>query len=94
MMAAAPQQGKSGWIRPPRALFAGDALAVINREIRFMARPVTLDMVQARRSMEKCLSLRPQLVCPGHREPLPAAEAACESMVQHLASGGRWPLLG
>jgi hypothetical protein len=80
--------------KPERGLFAGDGVAFINREIRFMARPVTLDLVQARRSMEKCLSLRPQFVCPGHREPLQAAEAACESMLQHLASGGRWPLLG
>jgi glyoxylase-like metal-dependent hydrolase (beta-lactamase superfamily II) len=33
-----------------RALFAGDALAVIDGRIRFMARPVTLDTAAARRS--------------------------------------------
>jgi glyoxylase-like metal-dependent hydrolase (beta-lactamase superfamily II) len=79
---------------PERALFAGDALAVIDRQIRFMARPVTLDIVSARQSMEKCLRLRPHLVCPGHREPLVAADGDCESMLQQLGGGGRWPLFG
>jgi glyoxylase-like metal-dependent hydrolase (beta-lactamase superfamily II) len=84
----------SYFYRPERALFAGDALAVIDRQIRFMARPVTLDTASARRSIEKCLRLRPHLVCPGHREPLVAADGPCESVLQHLAAGGRWPLLG
>lgn len=84
----------SYFYRPEHTLFAGDALAVIDRRIRFMARPVTVDLALARQSMEKCLRLRPHVVCPGHREPLVAAEAACESMLQHLATGGGWPLLG
>ena len=84
----------SYFYRPEKALFAGDALAVIDRRIRFMARPVTLDTEAARRSMEKCLSFRPHFVCPGHREPLVAAAAACESMLQRLAVGSPWPLLG
>jgi len=84
----------SFFYRPETALFAGDALAVIDRKVRFMARPVTLDTAAARRSMEKCLALRPHFVCPGHREPLDSAEAACDAMLQHLAIGGRWPLLG
>lgn len=84
----------SYFYRPERALFAGDALAVIDRQIRFMARPVTLDTASARRSMERCLAFRPHFVCPGHREPLAGAGAACESMREHLASGGRWPLFG
>lgn len=42
---------------PERALFAGDALAVIGGRVRFMARPVTMDLPTARRSMEQCLSL-------------------------------------
>jgi len=84
----------SYFYRPERALFAGDALAVIHDEIRFMARPVTLDLGAARKSMEKCLRLLPDVVCPGHREPLTPARAACETMLRHLESVGRWPLLG
>lgn len=84
----------SYFYRPERALFAGDALAVIGGRIRFMARPVTLDTAAARRSMEKCLALRPRIVCPGHREPLRDAEEACETMRVHLERNGSWPLLG
>jgi len=80
--------------RPERALFAGDALAVIDGRVRFMARPVTLDVDAARHSMNKILSLGPRIVCPGHREPLVDAESACATMLSHLQSGGKWPLLG
>jgi len=84
----------SFFYRPERALFAGDALAVIDRRIRFMARPVTLDTAAARRSMEKVLALGPEIVCPGHREPMTDAGAACAAMREYLAHGGKWPLLG
>jgi glyoxylase-like metal-dependent hydrolase (beta-lactamase superfamily II) len=84
----------SYFYRPERALFAGDALAVIDGRVRFMARPVTLDLDSARRSMERCLELAPHIVCPGHREPLVQAESACGEMLSHLRGGGRWPLLG
>jgi glyoxylase-like metal-dependent hydrolase (beta-lactamase superfamily II) len=84
----------SFFYRPERALFAGDALAVIDGRIRFMARPVTLDLDAARQSLSDCLALHPRIVCPGRREPLLDAEAACEDMRRHLAAGGRWPLLG
>ncbi len=84
----------SYFYRPARALFAGDALAVVDGRIRFMARPVTLDLVAARASIEKCLSRDPQLVCPGHREPLTDAGPACAAMLAYLQSGGKWPLLG
>jgi glyoxylase-like metal-dependent hydrolase (beta-lactamase superfamily II) len=85
----------SYFYHPERALFAGDALAVIDGRIRFMARPVTLDTDAARRSLERCLAMSPQIVCPGHREPLVSgAEAACDSMRTYLAQGGKWPLLG
>lgn len=84
----------SFFYRPERALFAGDALAVIDRRIRFMARPVTLDTAAARRSMEKVLGLGPEIVCPGHREPMTNAGAACDAMRRYLAHGGKWPLLG
>ena len=85
----------SYFYRPERALFAGDALAVIGGRIRFMARPVTLDLEAARHSLERCLALQPQIVCPGHREPLVAgAGAACQAMQDYLTRGGKWPLLG
>jgi len=85
----------SYFYRPDHVLFAGDALAVINGRIRFMARPVTQDMVAARTSLEKCLARQPRLVCPGHREPLTVGvETACEAMRRYLESGGEWPLLG
>jgi glyoxylase-like metal-dependent hydrolase (beta-lactamase superfamily II) len=85
----------SFYYRSERVLFAGDALAVIGGRVRFMARPVTLDLPAARRSMERCLSLDIQVLCPGHREPLTAGVAAeCDRMRRHLSDGGRWPLLG
>jgi glyoxylase-like metal-dependent hydrolase (beta-lactamase superfamily II) len=85
----------SYFYRPERALFAGDALAVIDGRIRFMARPVTLDLEAARHSLETCLALEPRIVCPGHREPLVAnADVACKGMREYLSAGGKWPLLG
>jgi len=85
----------SYFYRPARALFAGDALAVIDGRIRFMARPVTLDLDAARASLRRCLARQPLLVCPGHREPLTAGvESACEAMRAHLDADGTWPLLG
>lgn len=85
----------SFYYRPERALFAGDALAVIGSHVRFMARPVTLDLVAARQSMEHCLARDIRVLCPGHRKPLTeGVEAACDRMRQHLANGGRWPLFG
>ena len=85
----------SFYYRPERALFAGDALAVIDGQVRFMARPVTMDLTAARRSMERCLSLDIGVLCAGHRDPLTkGVKAACERMRGHLAAGGRWPLLG
>jgi glyoxylase-like metal-dependent hydrolase (beta-lactamase superfamily II) len=84
----------SYFYRPERALFAGDALAVTGGRIRFMARPVTLDTTAARASLERCLALQPQIVRPGHREPLRDAGPACETMRSYLAAGGRWPMLG
>lgn len=85
----------SYFYRPERALFAGDALAVIGGKVRFMARPVTLDQAAARESMKRCLARQPEIVCPGHREPLTAnVPAAVAEMQTYLESNGRWPLLG
>ena len=81
--------------RPSRALFAGDALAVIDGRIRFMARPVTPDLPAARESLRRCLVRQPAIVCPGHREPLTkGVDQACQAMLQHLDRDGAWPLLG
>jgi glyoxylase-like metal-dependent hydrolase (beta-lactamase superfamily II) len=84
----------SYFYRPERALFAGDAMAVIDGRIRFMARPVTMDVHAARASMEKCLSLRPSVICPGHREPMTDAGGECDAMGEYMRAGGRWRLLG
>jgi glyoxylase-like metal-dependent hydrolase (beta-lactamase superfamily II) len=85
----------SFYYKPERVLFAGDALAVIGGRVRFMARPVTLDVPAARRSMERCLSLDVHVLCPGHREPLTDdVEAECDRMRRYLSEGGRWPFLG
>lgn len=81
--------------RPARALFAGDALAIINGRVRFMARPVTPDLPEARKSLRRCLSLEPAIICPGHREPLTTGVTeACNEMSEYLDAAGRWPVLG
>jgi len=65
------------------------------RRASYLARPVTPDIDNARASLEKCLELRPQIVCPGHREPLTIGVAsACETMRTYLRTHGPWPLLG
>lgn len=85
----------SFYYRPEQTLFAGDALAHINGRVRFMARPVTPDLAEARRSMEKCLALDIATLCPGHQRPLTNnVPAACAQMREYLAAGGRWPLFG
>jgi glyoxylase-like metal-dependent hydrolase (beta-lactamase superfamily II) len=80
---------------PTRTLFAGDALAVVNGQLRFMARPVTEDLSAARHSMARCLDRPIDHVCPGHREPLAReAQPQCERLRAHVLAGGHWPLLG
>lgn len=81
--------------RPTKALFAGDALAVIAGRLRFMARPVTPDRPRARASMLRLLDLPADHICPGHREPLAGGAAAERArMKQYIASGGKWPVFG
>jgi glyoxylase-like metal-dependent hydrolase (beta-lactamase superfamily II) len=78
-----------------RTLFAGDALAVVNGRLRFMARPVTEDLAAARASMVRCLDRQIDFVCPGHREPLTSdAQEQCDQLRAHVIAGGRWPLFG
>jgi glyoxylase-like metal-dependent hydrolase (beta-lactamase superfamily II) len=81
--------------RTRRILFAGDALAVIRGQLRFMARPVTPDLEQARASMIRCLEHPLAAICPGHQEPMTAnVEAERRRMLDLLRGGGRWPFLG
>jgi glyoxylase-like metal-dependent hydrolase (beta-lactamase superfamily II) len=85
----------SYYYRPCKTLFAGDALAVVRGRLRFMARPVTEDLQQARESMARCLELPIDFICPGHREPLTRnVHAERRRMRDYLRGGGKWPLLG
>jgi glyoxylase-like metal-dependent hydrolase (beta-lactamase superfamily II) len=80
---------------PTRALFCGDALAVVANRLRLMARPVTPDLTAAKTSALRCLSEQAEFICPGHRAPLTENVAQeCRRLQNYLESGGRWPLLG
>jgi len=85
----------SFYYRPEKMLFAGDALAVVGNDIHFMARAVTPNVAQARRSMRDCLSLDIEVLCPGHRTPMvEQVPRKCQQMLAHIDRGGYWPLLG
>lgn len=85
----------SYYYRPERALFSGDALAVVGTELRFMARPVTLDHARARESMLRCLEKDIALICPGHREPLTeGVPEQAKKMSDYIRAGGPWPFFG
>lgn len=80
---------------PTGILFCGDALAVIGKSLRMMAKPVTPDLPAARDSALRCLREPAQIVCPGHRAPLTKnVRQECRRLQDYLKSGGRWPLLG
>ncbi|HEY6465340.1 MAG TPA: MBL fold metallo-hydrolase [Candidatus Acidoferrales bacterium] len=78
-----------------RALFCGDALAVVAGKLRLMARPVTVDLPSARASALQCLREEAQFICPGHRDPLTQnVRQERRRLLDYLEGGGRWPLLG
>jgi glyoxylase-like metal-dependent hydrolase (beta-lactamase superfamily II) len=80
---------------PEKVLFAGDALAVVNNRVRFMARPVTPDLRTARESMKKCLDFEIDVICPGHRNPLVVrTRERCAEMQNKLQTNNYWPLWG
>ena len=80
---------------PTRALFCGDALAVVANGLRLMARPVTPDLPAAKSSALRCIREQPEFICPGHRAPLAEnVSQECRRLQNYLESGGRWPLLG
>jgi glyoxylase-like metal-dependent hydrolase (beta-lactamase superfamily II) len=83
------------YYHPERALFAGDALAVIGDRVRFMSKPVTPDLHAARESMRRCLGRDIRLLCPGHRKPLTVdVPERCRTMRQYLDGPGEWPFFG
>jgi glyoxylase-like metal-dependent hydrolase (beta-lactamase superfamily II) len=83
------------YYEPQKILFAGDALAAIGGQVRYMALLVTPDVDSARESMLQCLELPIDYLCPGHREPVIGnAQEECNAMKERIASGERWPLLG
>ena len=85
----------SYYYQPEKALFAGDALAVIGKQVRFMARPVTQNLEQARASMLRCFNFDIQILCPGHREPLvTGVPEQCKRMSDYITKGSPWPLFG
>ncbi|MBK9071126.1 MAG: MBL fold metallo-hydrolase [Myxococcales bacterium] len=98
MVIATPGHTKghvSFFYEPERVLFAGDALAVIGGNLRFMARSVTLNLQDARQSMRKCLELPIEHVCPGHRAPLSKdVPARCAEMRALLTGSEHWPFFG
>ena len=80
---------------PTRILFCGDALAVVGKNLRMMARAVTPDLPQAKASALRCLREPAEIICPGHRAPLTQNVTQERRALQdHLEAGGRWPLLG
>jgi glyoxylase-like metal-dependent hydrolase (beta-lactamase superfamily II) len=80
---------------PTRALFCGDALAVVSNRLRLMAKPVTPDLPAARASALRCLREQSAFICPGHRGPLVEnVSEECRRLREYLEDGGRWPLFG
>lgn len=78
-----------------KALFAGDALAVIGTEVRAMAKWVTPDHDRAKTAMLKCLEKEILLLCPGHRHPLTHdVPAACTRFQESLKKDLPWPFWG
>ena len=80
---------------PTRTQFCGDALAVVGKKLRLMARPVTPDLLAAKSSALRCLRENAEIICPGHRIPLTEnVRHECERLKDYLELGGKWPLLG
>lgn len=77
-----------------RTLFAGDALAVVGNRLRYMARRVTLDHAEARRSMARLCERDINLICPGHRRPLTITSGDWAAFGRRVSSDEVWPLFG
>lgn len=84
----------SYYFQPQKALFAGDALAVVNEQLRFMAKAVTPNLIDARASMKHCLNKDIKMICPGHREPLIKNIEKEMLLFSEKLNSDHWPLLG
>jgi len=85
----------SYYYKPEKVLFSGDALAIVNGKVRFLARPVNNDIKEARKSMLKLFNYEIQTICPGHRIPLTKnVQEECDRMKQYIIDEKPWPLLG
>lgn len=89
-------QGHVSYVyRPEKALFAGDALAVVGDRLQYMARPVTPDRQAARQSMQRCLNRPLAVICPGHRQPLTRdVEGQRQALLAKLQADETWPFFG
>ncbi len=65
-----------------RVVFAGDALAVRGAKVRILGAPLTEDFAQACASLRRLAQLQPNLVLPGHGDPLPAPAHALEAALR------------
>lgn len=80
---------------PEKALFGGDAFAVVKGQLRFMSRPVTPDQPRARLSMVHAFTCGAEILCPGHRMPLTqGVQSQCADLVTRLEAHCPWPLWG
>ncbi len=80
---------------PTATLFAGDALAVIGKQLRLMSRFVTPDKTRALASAIKSLDREVRLICPGHRYPLSdGVEQERSRFLKLLKTRNSWPLFG
>jgi len=84
----------SYYFRPEKALFAGDALAVVGNQIQFMSRFVTPNKSQALHSMKKCTRKNIQIVCPGHRNVLTQGVLEALEKFKIKLEDSHWPLFG
>lgn len=80
---------------PSKALFAGDALAVVGEELRCLAGLATPNKPAARASIARMLDRDIRMILPGHRTPLTKdVDRKKDTFVRRLESGERWPLFG
>lgn len=75
-------------------IFAGDALAVVGKKLRRMARPVTEDLSSGLQSMMNLLSFDMDIICPGHRSPMIGAKSTIDEFRKELETKSSWPLFG
>ncbi|MEM7246365.1 MAG: MBL fold metallo-hydrolase [Acidobacteriota bacterium] len=76
-------------------LFAGDALAVVNGEIRLMARPTNVDIAQSRDAVHRLHEEDFAILCPGHREPMvDDVRERFADFKKRTTGDFHWPLFG